>query len=187
MIVNPNPLRPRVTEPARAPSTTTGGWVLGAATVATGLMAGLFWTYANSVLPGLGQSDDRTFVAAMQRMNVAIQNPVFVPVFFGAFVLPAVAAVVQRRLGARDALRWTVAAAVLYGLALAITFGVNIPLNDQLDRAGAPDRIADLSAVRDDFEGPWVATNILRAVLSTAALGCLGRALVLFGRRSGHG
>lgn len=181
---HPTPVRPA--SPAPSPAPAGVGWALGTGFVATGLMAGLFWTYANSVLLGLGRSDDRTFVTAMQNINRAIQNPVFLPVFFGAFALPVVAAVRLRRHGVRDALRWTVAAAVLYGLVLAVSFGVNIPLNDQLDRAGDPERVADLAAVRDDFERPWVAANLVRTVLSTAALACLGRALVLFGRRPGQ-
>jgi uncharacterized membrane protein len=51
------------------------------------------------------------------------------------------------------------------------------PLNDELADAGNPDRIADLAAVRDDFEDPWVAWNIVRTVVSTLALGCLAWAL----------
>jgi hypothetical protein len=45
--------------------------------------------------------------------------------------------------------------------------GANVPLNDELGDAGSPDRIADLAAVRDDFEDPWVAWNIVRTVVST--------------------
>jgi uncharacterized membrane protein len=56
------------------------------------------------------------------------------------------------------------------------------PLNDDLAAAGDPARIADVAAVRDHFEDPWVAWNIVRGVASTAALACLGWALVLYGR-----
>ena len=56
--------------------------------------------------------------------------------------------------------------------------GINIPLNNELDRAGNPDTIANLAAVRDNFEGPWVVWNVVRALFSTAALVCLGRALI---------
>lgn len=79
-------------------------------------------------------------------------------------------------------MRWTVAALVLYGIAVAVTFGINIPLNDELDRAGDPDRIADLVHVRKQFEGPWVPANIVRTLLSTAAVAALARALFLHGR-----
>jgi uncharacterized membrane protein len=68
-----------------------------------------------------------------------------------------------------------------------VTFGINIPLNDELDRAGDPDRIADLARVRSRFEGPWVAANIARTLLSTAAVGALARALFLNGRATADG
>jgi uncharacterized membrane protein len=102
--------------------------------------------------------------------------------FTGALVLTALATVLQRRHGPGVAVRWTVAALVLYGIVLAVTVGINIPLNDEIDRAGDPDRIADLAHVRDQFEGPWVAWNIVRSVLSTAAVAALARALFLHGR-----
>ena len=61
-------------------------------------------------------------------------------------------------------------------------FTVNVPLNNQLNAAGAPDRIADLAAVRERFEATWVRWNVVRTVASTAAFGCLTWALVLHGR-----
>lgn len=45
----------------------TAGMVLGLAMIATGLGAGLLYSYACSVLPGLGQTSDRTFIDAMRR------------------------------------------------------------------------------------------------------------------------
>ncbi|GHD99642.1 hypothetical protein [Streptomyces alanosinicus] len=52
----------------------------------------------------------------------------------------------------------------------------SIPLNNALAAKGAP------AALRDHFEGPWVAWNTVRAVGSTLALGLLARALLLYGR-----
>jgi uncharacterized membrane protein len=106
--------------------------------------------------------------------------------FTGALVLTALATVLQRRHGPGVAVRWTVAALVLYGIVLAVTVGINIPLNNELDRAGDPDRIADLAHVRVQFEAPWVAANVVRAVLSTAAVAALARALFLEGRSAGR-
>jgi uncharacterized membrane protein len=71
---------------------------------------------------------------------------------------------------------------VLFGIVFAVTLGINIPLNDEIDRAGDPDRIADLAHVRNQFEGPWVAANIVRTLFSTAAVAALARALLLHGR-----
>ena len=42
------------------------GGALAAATLTTGLMAGLYYAYAISVMLGLSRTDDRTFVSAMQ-------------------------------------------------------------------------------------------------------------------------
>jgi uncharacterized membrane protein len=170
------------------PSTSTrrrrdaAGIVLGLAMLATGLIAGLYYSYACSVMLGLARTDDHTFIAAMQQINDAIQNPVFFASFFGAFVLTALAVVAQRRQGRREVMPWVVLALVLYLVGLLVTMGVNVPLNDELAAAGDPAHIADLAAVRARFERPWIAWNIVRTVMSTAALGCLGRALVLHGR-----
>ena len=155
------------------------GLVLGAALVAMALVAGLCYTFSVAVMPNLADADDRTFVATMQRFN---ENPVFQVTFTAALVLTALAAVLQRRHGPGVAARWTVAALVLYGIVLAVTFGLHIPLNNDIDRAGDPDRITDLAQVRDQFEGPWVVWNIVRTLLSTAAVAALARALLLHGR-----
>lgn len=167
--------------------------VLLAATVAVGLMAGLFFAFSVAVMPGLARSGDRTLVEAMQRINVAIQNGWFLLAFGGALPLSAAAVVLCLRDGGRVLLPWVVAAAALYLAVLVITFGVSIPLNNRLDAAGDPGRIADPAAVRAAFESAWVRWNLLRTLLCTAALGCLGRALLLSGRaaaeaalRTGH-
>jgi uncharacterized membrane protein len=155
--------------------------VLMSATLATGLSAGLFYGYACSVMPGLGRADDRTFVEAMQRINVAILNGWFALIFGGALLLSVLAAVVHLRGAGRPALPWIVGAVALYLVMLVITFRVNVPLNDALAGAGHPDRITDLdlAAVRERFEQRWVRWNVVRAVTSTAAFGLLVRALVV--------
>jgi hypothetical protein len=74
---------------------------------------------------------------------------------------------------------------VLYAVVVAVTFAVHFPLNNDIDQVAEPARIndlANLAEVRDDVEGPWVAWNILRTVLSIAAIAALGRALFVHGR-----
>jgi uncharacterized membrane protein len=153
-----------------------------AATLTMGLVAGLFYAYSISVMPGLGRAADRSFVDAMQRINVAILNGWFALGFGGALVFTALAALLQIGADGRAVLLWTVAALVLYGTVLAVTFALNVPLNDRLEAAGPVDRIADLAAVRERFEGAWVRWNVVRTLASTAAFGCLTWALVLYGR-----
>jgi uncharacterized membrane protein len=156
--------------------------VLAAATVAMGLIAGLYFGWAVAVMPGLGELDDRAFVDAAQELDDAIRNPLFFGTVIAALVLPAVALAMQRSLGLRRATPWVVAALVLYAIGLLITMAIHEPLNNDLTDAGDPSQIADVAAVRDDFEDPWVAWHIVRTVLTTAALGALAYALVLHGR-----
>jgi uncharacterized membrane protein len=155
--------------------------LLVAATIATGLIAGTYYAFACAVLPGIRHAGDRSFVDTMQRINASIQNPVFFASLFGAPVLTGAAAFVARRNGSRDAMRWAMAALVLCAIGLVSTVGINVPLNDELAAAGDPRHIAGIAAVRARFETPWVAWNIVRTLVSTAALGCLGRALLLHG------
>jgi uncharacterized membrane protein len=143
--------------------------ILLTASLACGLQAGTYYTWASGVMPGLARVDDRTFVHAMQQMNIAIVNPVFMLTFLGAPALAALA------IAATDgsARKWVIAGAVLAVATVVITGAGNIPLNNALDAAGPIDKIADLGAVREAFESDWVRLNIARVVTSTASLGCL--------------
>ena len=159
------------------------GPALVVATMATGLMAGVFALYANAIMPGLRTTDDRTFVGAFQSIDEAITKPLFLTTFIGALMVIGLAAILHLREDGRSVLPWTVAAFILYLAVFVITVRVNVPLNDEIKAAGDPDRIADLAAARERFEETkWVRWNIVRAVMSTAALGCLSWALVLYGR-----
>lgn len=59
-----------------------------------GLSAGLFFTYSNSVLPGLAKVASHEFVAVMTSINREILNARFFLVFVGALIAPAMASIV---------------------------------------------------------------------------------------------
>jgi uncharacterized membrane protein len=154
-----------------------------AATVSTGLGAGVFLLYAHTVMPGLGVTDDRTFVVAFQSMDRAILNVWFVGgSFLGALVFGVVASALSM---GRPELPWIAAAVVLWGIAVVITFAVNVPLNEALEAAGPPDGITDVAAARAAFdEARWRVWNLVRAALTTVSFGLLAWALVVNGRAS---
>lgn len=158
------PLTGAMTQSSRSNGLVVGRFVLGAATVATGLIAGAFYVFACAVMPALARSDDRVYVEVMRDINEVIQNPVFFLGFLGAPLLTAVAAWQARGTARRG---WVWAALALSALAFLVTVAFNIPLNDALARGGDP------GALREQFEDPWVAWNAVRAVLLTGALGCL--------------
>jgi uncharacterized membrane protein len=157
------------------------GAFLLAATLSVGLMAGVFVLYAHTIMPGLAKTDDRTFVGAFQAIDRAIINVWFIPAFFGALILTAIAALFSLGEERNDALPWAIAAFVLYLPVVIVTMRVNVPLNNAIKAAGDPDRI-DVTTVRRDFDEPtWRRWNIFRAFASTAAFGCIAWALVEYG------
>jgi uncharacterized membrane protein len=150
---------------------------LAGATIAAGLVAGLFFAYSCSVMPGLAATDDRTVVGTMQSINRKILNGWFLSAFLGAVLLIALAAALHLTVRG-PVLAWTGLALVLYLATLVITMRRSVPLNDQLDAAGPVDRIADLAAVRERFEDAWVRWNLARTVTSVAAFASLVAALL---------
>ncbi|SCF12506.1 anthrone oxygenase family protein [Micromonospora chokoriensis] len=156
-----------------------------AATVTTGLTAGLFAAFAYAVMPGLGRADDRTLVLAMQRINESILNGWFAVCFGGALLFTLLAAALHLAADRRAALPWVVAGLLAYLVVLGVTAVVNVPLNNVLARAGDVDQVTDLAALRERFETTWVRANVVRAVASTGAFGLLAWALVVAGRHSG--
>lgn len=146
---------------------------LAAATLATGLAAGLLAAFGYAVMPGLRRVDDRTFVTTMRAINVAILNGWFLLAFGGALLFTLVAAALHMVSPRGTELAWILAALVLYVATLMITGLGNVPLNDRL----AADT-GTAAADRARFERPWTRWNRVRAVTALASFGCLVVALL---------
>src|ERR1044072_5183321 len=180
---------------SESPTSTGGGnaalrtGTLLLATLTTGLSAGGFVDWANTIMPGLGDVDDRTFVTAYQALDAAITNPLFLGVeFMGALVLTGFAAVLHRRPEPRQVLLWVGAGLACVLVVHGITYGVNEPLNEKLRTAGDLQSNADYAAapaLLDDARG--TAWNGVRAVAATAAFGCVAWALTIHGRVARRG
>ncbi|MER6013639.1 DUF1772 domain-containing protein [Streptomyces bluensis] len=109
------------------------GPLLAACALTMGLMAGLFFAFDVSVMPGLARSDDRTYVEAMQNFNAVIDwSGLFGLIFVGALLTTGAAVFYEYRQGRRTVGRWLIVATVCSLLVLMLTMGVNIPLNNQL-------------------------------------------------------
>lgn len=151
-----------------------GTAVLVAATVTSGLLAGVFLLYAHTVMPALRAADDAEFVSTFARLDRAIVNPWFMLTgFLGAPALTAAAAALQAD---EPAFAWVVTALVLHVVMVVETARVHLPRNDVLkaaDAAGSPP-----GAARTAFdEGRWARWNLLRVLTSTAACALLAVAL----------
>lgn len=51
------------------------------ALVTVGMFAGVFGLYSNAIMPGLRNTNDRTFVEAFQAIDTAVINPLFLSTF----------------------------------------------------------------------------------------------------------
>lgn len=151
-----------------------------AATLTSGLGAGVFLLYAHTIMPGLGSTEDRTFVAAFAAIDRAILNPWFlVGGFFGPLVFGGVAAALGR---GRPGLGLLAVAVTLWAMAVVITLAVHVPLNDGLKAAEAGG-MGDPRAVRATFaEARWRAWNLVRTGLTLSAFGLLAWASLVAGR-----
>jgi uncharacterized membrane protein len=141
-----------------------------AATVFTSLMAGIFFAFTVSVMPGLGKLSDAGFLSAMQSINREIQNPVFFLVFFGVLILLPFAIYLHYHADRSAFLLLTAATLVYFIGVFGVTILGNIPLNNQLDQFDiARATPENLQSFRAHFEGKWNTFNSVRTVSSLLA------------------
>jgi uncharacterized membrane protein len=160
---------------------------LGLATLATGLVAGVFYAYAVSVNLGLAAQPDASYIATMQAINARIQNPLFFASFFGAvlFLLATLAAHIPRPRSGRFRLVALACALYIVGGFLLTAF-VNVPMNEELARVAANAAPDELAGARAAYEGPWNFWNGVRTVFSSMAFLALIGACLLREDRSGR-
>ena len=142
------------------------------ATILTGLSAGFFFTYEASVIVGLAQVDDRTYVTTFQAINDTIRNPAFGLVFFGTIPALGIAGFLNWK--ADGPTRWLVGVGIaLYLTCLAVTAGGNVPLNEQLAETTEVTQ-ATAAQARADFETSWNRLNRVRTVAVVASFSTPG-------------
>lgn len=145
--------------------------LLGGSIVATGLMSGLLYGWAVSVIPGTKRVTDIAYISTMQSINKSIINPAFIVPYMGIPLVLAGAAVVQFRTG--DNRRgWILAGATatyVVGV-LGVTIGGNVPLNNALDAfqlSSSSD--SSIASRRQSYETPWNRWHYLRTAASVGA------------------
>jgi uncharacterized membrane protein len=135
----------------------------------TALMAGLFYSWSISVMPGIARLSDKAFVDAMSAMNKAILNPVFLLPFLGTAILLPVITWMHYSTPLTPKF-WLLLAAALVYLAgvMAVTMAGNVPLNNMLAAFSTDGASAqDIALKRTAFEGTWNRLNHIRSLCST--------------------
>lgn len=145
------------------------------------LVAGLMFSYACSVNPGLRKLPDTQYLQAMQEINRAILNPWFLTCFVGPLILYAMSAwLTYRSEGAGTVFILICISGVIYLFGVFMVTGMkNVPLNEMLDKIVLN---AHSSKAHEDFrkafEGPWNSFHMTRTLASIVALILMLLALV---------
>jgi uncharacterized membrane protein len=143
-----------------------------------GLVAGIFFAFSAFVMNALARLPQAQGIAAMQSINVAVINPLFIAVFVGtaaACVLLAISSL----------LRWHKPGAVclfvgsvLYLVgAFLVTLIFNVPRNDAL--AAVDPASAEGAGLWAGYVSSWTAWNHVRTLGAMAAAALLTIALCL--------
>ncbi|WP_188196959.1 anthrone oxygenase family protein [Nonomuraea sp. SYSU D8015] len=131
-----------------------------------GALAGLFYTFSMSVMPGLNAVEPTQAEAAMRSINRKILNPwLYIP-FLGS---PLAALAAGFLAGSPAAVWFFAAAAVSFVGSFLVTMVINVPMNNALD-AG--------TMSWKDYSPRWTTWNTLRAIASLAGLVLAGVGLV---------
>lgn len=146
------------------------------------LMAGFFYAFSVTVMPGLDQVSHAAAIEAMQGINRAVRNPVFFITFFLspvlAFALAAMAWFAKKP--AVAALLAFAGAAYVAGV-IVPTSTINVPMNNAL---ATVDASAAAAQVWQDYSSQWTLWNTLRTLPSLLATGLATIALMRTAQKS---
>lgn len=148
------------------------------AIVLAGLSAGFFYAYESSVIRGLAEVDDLTYLHTFQAINATIKNPLFGTVFFGSLPALLLANVFYRKRAWTPQRLLLALAPVLYVIGMAVTFTGNVALNDELADV-EPTTTAVAADARDAFEDDWNRLNGYRTIAFMGAFAASAAALPL--------
>jgi uncharacterized membrane protein len=127
------------------------------AAVGSGLNAGLFFIFSNTIMRSFDRLPAAGAVAAMNSINRVILNPLFFLVFFGT-ALPCLVLLVSRL----DSPLLVVGSLFYLIGSIGVTMVCNVPLNDQLAKVSPTAN--DMESQWHDYRGPWTRWNHVRAV-----------------------
>jgi uncharacterized membrane protein len=144
------------------------------AAIGAGLCAGVFFAFSTFVMPALRTLRPAEGMTAMQAINRAAPNGLFMSVLFGPLIVCGLLVVaVLRRSGA--ATIYIVIGSVCFLAGLVVLGAYHVPKNNQLDTFDAHSAVADNTW--STYYTGWTAWNHVRTLTFTAAATCFTLAL----------
>jgi uncharacterized membrane protein len=134
-----------------------------------GLMAGVFFAFSVFVMVALARLPAAHGIAAMQAINVAVLNPIFLGVFLGTGAVSAALVVIALLMRPYPGIGWLIAGAAIYiAGSIVLTMLCNVPRNNAL--AALEPESAEGAAYWPRYVSEWTAWNHVRAIACIAAM-----------------
>ena len=148
------------------------GWWFGlcfASALGSGLIAGVFYAFSTFVMRALGRLPAQEGVAAMQSINVAVINPLFLGVFLGTAATCAAAVAVAAARWQKPGAGYVLAGGLLYVVGtFLVTALCNVPLNNALAAVAPTDPVA--GQVWSGYRRRWTFWNHVRTAAAVGAM-----------------
>lgn len=146
------------------------------AAMGSGIVGGIFYGFSSFIMRALGRLPPEQGAAAMNAINIAVINPLFMAAFMGTALVCLVLAGVSLPVLDGLAGRLALAGSLLYLIGcFGMTMAFNVPLNNALARA-EPDRQA---AVWAHYLKVWTGWNTVRTVAGASASAMFVAALIV--------
>lgn len=140
-----------------------------AAASGCGLIAGIFYAFSTFVMKALGRLAPAGGMAAMQAINIAVLNPLFLGIFLGTAVVCAIAVVMAVLRWGAPGSAYLFAGGTLYLIGtFFVTMAFNVPRNNRL--AAADPQHPASAQLWARYLVEWTRWNHVRTAAAFAAL-----------------
>ncbi len=141
-----------------------------------GLIAGVFFTFSSFVMRALARLPTSAGIAAMQSINVAVINALFLAVFLGTAAASILVIICALAGWHNPGAIWLLVGGALYLVgSFLVTVVFNVPMNNALDAVAPSD--PDGASHWASYLTRWTAWNHVRAAAALAAAAALSIAL----------
>lgn len=137
--------------------------------VGSGLNAGLFFIFSNTIMSAFGQIKPHEGIAAMQSINRVILNPVFFSIFIGTAILSALSIILLIWNWENPGSFYVLLGAIIYIVGcLVVTILFNVPRNEALDKEAPESKEA--AELWKKYLVEWTMWNHVRTVACILSL-----------------
>lgn len=148
------------------------------ACIGAGTIGGVFFAFSTFVMQALAQLPPGQGIAAMQRINVVVLNPLFLGVFVGSAFLAVACVIVSFMPWSAPRSPLLLAAGLLYIVgSFYVTRAFNVPRNQELAQLNAES--SEAAAYWPRYVHEWSSWNHVRTAASLASAGCSAAALIV--------